>query len=377
MKKLFAFIMTACAMLSANAQENVFRLSGQLEETGDSVIMYMADANKMSLIDSLSIVVCENAFETTLDIKEPVALVLYSKKGEALNNEPIQVLALPQEHCILTGKWSEYEMDGSQFYKDFNEVEKMSESIKKEAEELIAECQKRLEAGEEQATVVEYYQTNLGTILEKLGKSQTDFIKANADNDVAAVMFLPTASYMDSEKTMEMYALLSDKVKNGKMKPILDAAIARINEEMERKEQAKNIDEGKPAPDFTLNDINGKPLSLSSLRGKYVIIDFWGSWCGWCIKGMPKMKEYYAKYADKLEILGVDCGDSDENWKNAVKQHELPWKHVYHTDDSNVTTLYAIEGFPTKIVVDPQGNIAKVIVGEDPAFYEYLDELFK
>jgi thiol-disulfide isomerase/thioredoxin len=182
---------------------------------------------------------------------------------------------------------------------------------------------------------------------------------------------------MDSEKTLEMYALLSDKVKNGKMKPILDAAIARINEEMERKEQAKNIDEGKPAPDFTLNDINGKPLSLSSLRGKYVIIDFWGSWCGWCIKGMPKMKEYYAKYADKLEILGVDCGDSDESWKNAVKQHELPWKHVYHTDDSNVTTLYAIEGFPTKIVVDPQGNIAKVIVGEDPAFYEYLDELFK
>ena len=50
------------------------------------------------------------------------------------------------------------------------------------------------------------------------------------------------------------------------------------------------------APDFTLNDINGKPLALSSLRGKYVVIDFWGSWCGWCIKGIPKMKEYYAKY---------------------------------------------------------------------------------
>ena len=54
------------------------------------------------------------------------------------------------------------------------------------------------------------------------------------------------------------------------------------------------------APDFTLNDIDGNPLSLSSLRGKYVVLDFWGSWCVWCIKGMPEMKKYYAKYKDKL-----------------------------------------------------------------------------
>ena len=50
--------------------------------------------------------------------------------------------------------------------------------------------------------------------------------------------------------------------------------------------------DGIEAPDFTLNDINGNPLTLSSLRGKYVILDFWGSWCGWCIKGIPQMKEY-------------------------------------------------------------------------------------
>ena len=64
--------------------------------------------------------------------------------------------------------------------------------------------------------------------------------------------------------------------------------------------------DGIEAPDFTLNDLNGKPLTLSSLRGKYVILDFWGSWCGWCIKGIPQMKEYYQKYAGKFEILGID-----------------------------------------------------------------------
>lgn len=131
------------------------------------------------------------------------------------------------------------------------------------------------------------------------------------------------------------------------------------------------------APDFTLNDINGKPLALSSLRGKYVVIDFWGSWCGWCIKGIPKMKEYYAKYKGKFEILGVDCNDTEQKWREAVKTHELPWLHVYNTRDSKVLEDYEIQGFPTKVIVDPEGKIFKTVIGEDPAFYTMLDELFK
>ena len=132
------------------------------------------------------------------------------------------------------------------------------------------------------------------------------------------------------------------------------------------------------APDFTLNDINGKPLTLSSLRGKYVILDFWGSWCGWCIKGIPQMKEYYQKYAGKFEILGIDCNDSEEKWKAAVEKYELPWLHVYNPrGDSKVLEQYEIQGFPTKIIVGPDGKIVKTIIGEDPAFYTFLDELFK
>jgi len=135
--------------------------------------------------------------------------------------------------------------------------------------------------------------------------------------------------------------------------------------------------DGAEAPDFTLNDINGKPLTLSSLRGKYVILDFWGSWCGWCIKGIPQMKEYYQKYAGKFEILGIDCNDPEEKWKAAVEKYELPWLHVYNTRDSKVLEQYQIEGFPTKIIVGPDGKIVKTVIGEDPAFYTFLDELFR
>ena len=135
--------------------------------------------------------------------------------------------------------------------------------------------------------------------------------------------------------------------------------------------------DGIEAPDFTLNDLNGKPLTLSSLRGKYVILDFWGSWCGWCIKGIPQMKEYYQKYAGKFEILGIDCNDPEEKWKAAVERYELPWLHVYNTRDSKVLEQYEIEGFPTKIIVGPDGKIVKTIIGEDPSFYTLLDDLFK
>ena len=96
-------------------------------------------------------------------------------------------------------------------------------------------------------------------------------------------------------------------------------------------QEANDTLEDQPmAPDFELTDINGKQFRLSSLRGKIVVIDFWGSWCGWCVKGMPEMKKYYEKYKGKMEIVGVDCGDTKEQWKADVDNLSLPWIHVYN-----------------------------------------------
>ena len=135
-------------------------------------------------------------------------------------------------------------------------------------------------------------------------------------------------------------------------------------------------DESLPeAPDFTLNDTKGKPLALSSLRGKYVVLDFWGSWCKWCIKGFPMMKEYYEKHQGKFEILGIDCGDSEEEWLTAVDNYQLPWLNVYNPSNSELPDIYGVEGFPTKVIINPDGKVLKTIVGEDAAFYTLLDQL--
>ena len=135
---------------------------------------------------------------------------------------------------------------------------------------------------------------------------------------------------------------------------------------------------GNLAPDFELPALQGNTLKLSSLRGKYVVLDFWGSWCIWCIRGIPAMKQAYAKHKDKMEILGIDCRDTEEKWKAAVEKYDLPWLQVRCSDAAlqTIGQQYHLEGFPTKVVIDPEGKLVKVVVGEDPQFYTFLDELF-
>ena len=100
------------------------------------------------------------------------------------------------------------------------------------------------------------------------------------------------------------------------------------------------------AKDFTLKDINGNDLSLSNLRGKYVVLDFWGSWCGWCMKGLPDMKVTYEKHKDNLEILGIDCNEPELIWKKTVEENAIPWLHVYNPDDSQVLAKWLLLQVP-------------------------------
>jgi peroxiredoxin len=140
---------------------------------------------------------------------------------------------------------------------------------------------------------------------------------------------------------------------------------------------AQDIRAGVQAPDFTAQKVDGTNFTLSSLQGKYVVLDFWGSWCKWCIKGFPDMKEAYAKHKAKVEFVGIACRDTEEKWKAATAKYELPWISVLNPAANDLVRVYDVQGFPTKIVIDPQGKIVKIVLGEDPAFYDYLNTVLK
>lgn len=140
-----------------------------------------------------------------------------------------------------------------------------------------------------------------------------------------------------------------------------------------------NVKPGQEAPDFTLKDLERNDISLNQFKGKWVVLDFWGSWCRYCIAGIPDMKEAYEKYHSKgLEIIGIDCNEPQDAWKNAVEKYQLPWVNVYNPAPrgEGLGAQYGIKGYPTKILIDPTGSVYSIYLGEDPAFYSCLSAIF-
>lgn len=134
---------------------------------------------------------------------------------------------------------------------------------------------------------------------------------------------------------------------------------------------------GTLAANFTKQDINGKKIALSALQGKYVLLDFWGSWCVPCRKGNPHLISLYQKYKDKgFEILGVAADDNSLSaWRKAVADDKLPWLQVLqgNTPSTDIGKLYNIMYYPTKILIDTKGTIIGRF-GEDSAALDALLE---
>ena len=132
---------------------------------------------------------------------------------------------------------------------------------------------------------------------------------------------------------------------------------------------------GRPVPHFAGITHEQRKFSLQDAKGKYAVLDFWGSWCTPCIKGIPKMKEYYNKYKDKINFIGIACNDQRDAWKNAITRYELPWIQLFNDDTLSLVSKYNIEAYPTKILIDQDGKFIQAFVGEDNAFYDRVDAL--
>jgi peroxiredoxin len=135
---------------------------------------------------------------------------------------------------------------------------------------------------------------------------------------------------------------------------------------------------GHKAPDFRLMDQNFKAVKVSDYKGKYLILDFWASWCAPCREENPNVVRLYNKFKDKgLDILGVSLDDNRIDWQNAIRADGLPWRQVSEFKNFNGPTvkMYKIESIPSNFIIDPNGNIiAKNLMGKD--LEDFLNKLF-
>lgn len=356
---------------AANSKEKC-TFKGNLKNAPDTLLIF---ANPRSLQND-TVVTRNGSFNFSVNVTEPTIIYAYSPGSlRRQENLGFQVIAVPGENCVLSGDIKGiYNTDGSKFYKEYNAASKALDESSKPFIELAENLEKRMQAGESQEVIRKEYHEKMPAMREERINKLLAFIKANPRSE-GSVAIIPQLG--DLAKMKEAVALLSKEVREGRMKSIYQTAINQLEEQAQAESMAATKQAaGTIAPDFTLNDPTGKPLSLSSLRGKYVVLDFWGTWCGWCIRGIPKMKEYYSKYKNQFEILSIDCNESKEKWLAGLKKYEMPWLHVYNPDNTSVREDYAIQGYPTKIIVGPDGKIVKTVVGEDPSFYQFLDDTF-
>ncbi|ASU32100.1 hypothetical protein MuYL_0197 [Mucilaginibacter xinganensis] len=338
---------------------------GNLNAPARAYLIYKLGANQV--IDSA--IIADGKFDFSGQLLNPSAAVLVvDHKGvgfEKLDSTAdILNLYLDKGEFALSSadSVSKAQITGSKINEDDKRLKALLDPIKVKAQKLAAE--KKTVAAPQQNSPE--FRSALQAKYKALQAEQKvvikKFIQGNPDSYLSLLaLYSVDGPSPDPFELDTLFNSLADNIKNTEAAKIFKTSL----------ETLKHTAPGTMAPDFTQNDVNGVPVKLSSFRGKYVLIDFWASWCGPCREENPNVVRVYNKYKEKnFTIIGVslDKQSGRADWLSAIKSDGLNWTQVSDLKfwNNQAAALYYVSSIPANFLIDPNGKIiAKDLRGDD------------
>ncbi|MDR7131939.1 peroxiredoxin [Algoriphagus sp. 4150] len=325
-------------------ESDSFTIEGEIKGLNVSEIYFMRKDSAGDHKDTL--IVDKGKFSVSGTVDEPQIVMLYSDKVRFQ-----KVFYVENKAMKLSGTFDSLvhvDVSGSPIQDDFEVLEERIQSHRDLVMKYWNMAQEAGEAGD--SLRYDEYQTIADSMYRSEAVIRKQFVLEFPDSFASLNELMNYSNEENLDEARMLYAGLSEAVTTTK----------KGKEVATHLENLDLVKEGNMALPFSQTDVDGSVVSLEDYEGKYVLLEFWASWCGPCRMENPNLRAEYLKYHDKgFNILGISLDESKEKWLKAVAKDDLPWTQVSDLKgwQNEVAVLYGVRGVPANFLISPEGKI--------------------